>query len=258
MTNTLSSRHNPARVWAAEFRSCLILGWPLILTNLAQAALSATDLIFIGRLGSDSLAAGSLAASLYHACMVFCMGVASATMPMIATTLGRHRHSVRDVRRTVRQGLWSVCLICLPFWALLWNVETIYVWLGQRPDVAARSAEFMHTLQWALLPYLGYLVLRSFLAAMQRPLWTLLIAASAILINALAGYGLILGNFGLPQMGLTGAGIVTTCSSIWMFVGLAIVSRHSGGSGAIISLAASGVRTGPASGSYGASACRWR
>ncbi|RDI61080.1 MATE family efflux transporter [Microvirga subterranea] len=217
----------PARIWAAEFRASLTLGWPLILTNLSQAALSATDLIIIGRLGAETLAAGSLATSLYHACMIFCMGIASATMPMIATSLGRNRHAVRDVRRTVRQGLWSVALVCLPFWAMLWNVESIYVWLGQRPDVAARSAEFMHTLQWALLPYLGYLVLRSFLAAMQRPFWTLLIAGSAILFNAIAGYGLILGNFGLPQMGLKGAGIVTTCSSLWMFIGLAIVvSTH--------------------------------
>ncbi len=58
---------------------------------------------------------------------------------------------------------------------------------------------------------------------MQRPFWTLLIAGSAILFNAIAGYGLILGDFGLPQMDLKGAGIVTTCSSLWMFIGLAIV-----------------------------------
>lgn len=223
MTDSITISRAPARIWPSEFRNSLALGWPLIFTNVSQAALSATDLIFIGRLGPEALASASLATSLYHTCMIFCMGIASATMPMIATTLGHHRHSVRDVRRTVRQGLWSISIICIPIWIMLWHAEAIFVWLGQRPDVASRSAEFMHTLQWALLPYLGYLVLRSYLAAMQRPIWSLIIAVSAILINAVAGYGLILGNFGLPALGLTGAGIATTCSSLWMMIGLGII-----------------------------------
>ena len=37
-----------------------------------------------------------------------------ATSPMIAIELGRKRHSVRDVRRTVRQGLWLAVLVCDP------------------------------------------------------------------------------------------------------------------------------------------------
>ncbi|MGP1614646.1 MAG: hypothetical protein ACTS5Y_06260, partial [Pollutimonas bauzanensis] len=52
--------------WKAEAQASLKLGWPLILTNLAQVALLTTDIIFMGRLGADALAAGSLSVSLYH------------------------------------------------------------------------------------------------------------------------------------------------------------------------------------------------
>ena len=43
----------------------------------------------------------------------------------------------------------------------------------------------MRTLQWALLPFLGYIVLRSFIAAMERPRWALVTVAIAVAFNAL-------------------------------------------------------------------------
>lgn len=200
------------------------LGWPLIFTNLSQAALAATNLVLIGRLGPDALASAVLATSLYQTSMIFCMGLVSAVMPMIAMTLGRQRHSVRDVRRTVRQGLWSVIIVCAPIWLLLWNCEPIFIMLGQRPDIAATAASFMHVLQWSLLPYLGYIVLRSFLSAMEKPMWTMVIATFAIVFNALVAWGLMFGHAGLPEMGVRGAGAATLASSILMFAGLTAVT----------------------------------
>src|SRR5690606_17154527 len=101
------------------------------------------------------------------------------------------------------------------------------VFMGQQAAMAAKSVELMHSLQWALLPYLGYIVLRSFLAAMERPAWTLLIAGLAIAFNALMGWILIFGHWGFPAMGLQGAGIASTCSSGLMFLGLlAVLARH--------------------------------
>ncbi len=218
---------SPTQRWGREMAKALKLGWPLILTNLSQAALTATDVIFIGRLGKETLASALLATSFYHSMMIFSMGLVSAVMPMIAIALGRNRHCVRDVRRTVRQGLWSALIISIPVWILLWYCEEIFLLLGQQPDIAARSTDFMHTLQWALLPYLFYAVLRSFFAAMERPMWTLLIAAFAIAFNALAGWTLIFGHFGFPRMELHGAGIATTLSSIMMFLGMAVITmRH--------------------------------
>lgn len=68
----------PSQLWLAELQSSLRLGGPLILTNLAQVSLLATNLIYMGRLGPDELAAGSLSASLYQAFMIFSMGLVSA------------------------------------------------------------------------------------------------------------------------------------------------------------------------------------
>ena len=171
---------------SVEIRSTFLLAWPLILTNLAQLAQTATSLILIGRLGSDYLAAAALAIGLYNSLLMFSMGVISATMPMVARAIGQRHTSVRDVRRTVRQGFWSAVLISIPAWVLLWNVQHVLLLLGQSSELSARSAELMHMLQWSLLPYLGYIVLSAFLAALKRPVWTLLVVAIATIFSAVA------------------------------------------------------------------------
>ena len=81
----------------------------------------------------------------------------------------------------------------------------------------------MRWLQWAVLPFYGYIVLRSFMAALERPRWALVIVVIAVTFNAFANWCLIFGNLGFPRMGIAGSGLATTLSSILMFVGLAIV-----------------------------------
>ena len=116
----------------------LLLAWPMILTNLGQTAMTATDVLMMGRLGPRALAAGSLGSNLYFAPLIFGLGLMLAVSPMIATELGRSRHSVRDVRRTVRQGLWIAIMVALPIWVLLWNAEAILRRDG--PGAGARRA----------------------------------------------------------------------------------------------------------------------
>ncbi len=201
----------------------LALSWPMVLTNLGQTAMNATDVMMMGRLGPDTLAAGALGSNLYFAPLIFGLGLMLATSPMIATELGRRRHSVRDLRRTVRQGLWLAILVSIPIWIILWNTEAILLWMGQEPALASDAAIYMRWLQWAVLPFYGYIVLRSFISALERPGWALTIVFIAVAFNVLANWCLMFGNLGFPAMGIAGAGLATTISSMMMFIGLALV-----------------------------------
>jgi MATE family multidrug resistance protein len=51
--------------WAKEWRATLALAWPLVLTNLAQTAMGTTDVIMLGWLGPEALAAAALGFILY-------------------------------------------------------------------------------------------------------------------------------------------------------------------------------------------------
>jgi len=213
----------PANLWRREIVAMLQLGWPMVLTNLAQVAMTATDVLILGRLGADALAAGALGANLYFAPMIFGLGLMLATSPMMASQLGRRRHSVRDLRRTVRQGFWIAIMVAIPIWVLLWNAGAILAWMGQEPSLAEAADGYMHMLQWSLLPFYFYIVLRSFISALERPGWALVVAFVAVVFNVAATWILVFGEFGFPALGIAGAGLATTLSNLVMFGGLVAV-----------------------------------
>jgi MATE family multidrug resistance protein len=213
--------------WRREARATVALAYPLVLTNLAQALIPATDVVLLGWVGPKALAAGALGVNLFNACMIFGVGLMIAASPMIARALGQRSHNVRDVRRTVRQALWTAVAVVIPIWLLLWHAEAILHLFRQDPELSHMAQQLVRPMMFGMLPLFGYQVLKSFVSALERPGWAFAVGASAVISNALLNYGLIFGRFGLPEWGLFGAGLGSTISNSVMFGGLAIVvSRH--------------------------------
>lgn len=209
--------------WLAEVAATLVLAWPMIVTNLAQAALTAVDVLMTGWIGAKTLAAGALGANLYFALYVFGMGVVIATTPMVARELGRRRNSVRDIRRTVRQGFWSAVIAVIPIWLLLGHAEAVFLLLGQQQDLARMAGDYVFALMWGILPMFGFMVLRSFMAALERPYAALVLGVLAVPLNAGLNWVLMFGKLGFPALGLVGAGIASSIAALFLFIGMAVV-----------------------------------
>jgi MATE family multidrug resistance protein len=219
----LQRSDNNSRLWRDEVRATTALAWPLILTNLTQSLIQSTDVLLLGWAGPAVLAAGTLGINVYFAFLIFGIGLVYAAAPMIAKELGARRHSVRDVRRTVRQTMWAALAVALPVWAVLWYTRPILLLLRQDPVLAVGAEGFVRALMWGMLPALWYMVLRSFVSALEKPAWSLAVGAAGVLFNALLNYGLIFGKFGLPALGLMGAGIGSSCANSFMFLAMALV-----------------------------------
>src|SRR5690606_26472400 len=147
MVSIRSDAPAPASPWRSEVKATLALSWPMVLTNLAQTAMTVTDVMILGRVDAATLAASALGSNLYFAPLIFGLGLMLATVPMMASAIGRNRHSVRDLRRTVRQGLWAAVFIAAPIWLVLWHGEEILLLLGQEPALAAAAGAYLHALQ---------------------------------------------------------------------------------------------------------------
>lgn len=186
----------------------------MVLTNLAQAGMTTVDLMFIGRINAQSLAAATLGANLFYPFFIFAIGVMSAISPMIARERGARPHSVRDVRRTARQGFWAAAIMTPPALLAMWNGETILIALGQEPALAAQAAIYLRGLMWSLPFYMLYLALRNFVAALERPGPALIAVLVAFIVNIAANWALVFGNLGAPALGIFGSGLATTIAAI--------------------------------------------
>src|SRR3954449_13116570 len=199
-----------------ELAETLKLAVPLALTQLGQIAMMTTDIAFIGRLGAESLAAASLAHTVYFVSFTFGMGLVSAVAPLAAQAFGAREPHL--IRRSLRVGLWAALLISLPLMALRFWAEQILLTLGQAPTTAHLAQDYLAGLVWTILPALWFMAIRGFMSAINRPEPILWITLTAIPANALLVYLLLFGAFGLPPLGLFGAGLGTSIVNVGMFL----------------------------------------
>jgi MATE family multidrug resistance protein len=212
------------RPWRQELGATLALAWPLILANLTQQLIQATDVLLIGRLGASQLAAATLALNLTWTFSIFLLGLITASSPMMATALGRRSNAVRDVRRTFRAGLWLVAIVMPPYWLLMWHVGALMRAFGESEALASQGQTFLRAYMWLVAPWLVFQLLRNFVAALERPKIVLWLSIAGIALNALISWSLIFGHFGLPALGLVGSGLGSTitwlilCGAMIVFV----------------------------------------
>jgi len=209
-----------AMPWRREAAAMLRLAAPIIATQLAQVSIMTVDVLLLGWLGPDALAAGALGWNLFFMVLVGGFGVCMATAPMMAQALGRGRGHVRDIRRSFRQGLWAASLIALPGLLLLGQTRPVLLALGQDPAMAAVAHDYVLALAWGLLPALWFMVLRQFVGALQRPRAALVVQIVVLVVNAVGNYALIFGAFGMPALGVLGSGIASAIANWIGFVAL--------------------------------------
>jgi MATE family multidrug resistance protein len=199
-----------------ELAETLKLAAPIALTQLGQIAMMTTDIAFIGRLGSEAVAAASLAHTVFFVSFTFGMGLVSAVAPLAAQAFGAR--NPRLVRRSLRVGLWAAFFIALPMMALSFRGEQILLALGQAPVAAHLAQQYLLGLTWSILPALCFLAIRGFMSAVNRPEPILWITLAAIPANALLVYLLLYGAWGLPRLGLFGAGLATSIVNVGTFL----------------------------------------
>ena len=158
---------------AGHIRAISILGLPLIGGHIAQMAIGVTDTVMLGWYGVEELAAVTLASTYFFVLFIFGSGFAFAVMPLVASFQAEGDET--SIRRATRMGLWlsfAFGLLALP---LMIFAEPILRLLGQGEDVVINGALYLSVAGWGILPALFVMVLKSYLAALERTqvvLWT--------------------------------------------------------------------------------------
>jgi MATE family multidrug resistance protein len=206
----------PARrgILRAELGATVKLALPMALTQLGQIAMLTTDVLLVGRLGAEAVAAVALGANFFFLLFIVGMGIVTATAPLAAQAYGAR--DARSVRRVTRMGLWAGLIVGFPSSLVLSMGEPVFVAIGQDAKLAALAGEYLSTLLWCSVPAIWLIALRNFVSALNRPRSALWVMLAGIPLNAVLVYALVFGRLGMPEMGIAGAGLATTLVQIAM------------------------------------------
>jgi MATE family, multidrug efflux pump len=206
--------------YGGHARAIAILGLPLIGGHLAQFAIGLTDTVMLGWYGVEELAAVTLAGSYFFILFMVGGGLAMAIMPLVAASDAQGDDT--SIRRVTRMGLWQTAMFGLMAMGMLWWSEPILLLLGQKPDVAGLAAEYLRVAGWGMFPALWVMVLKSYLAGLERTQIVLWITVLAAIVNAIGNYALIFGNWGAPELGIIGAGIASVVTQVVSLVAVMV------------------------------------
>jgi len=204
----------------------LPLALSLGLANLSHIAIAATDLVMIGWLGPDDLAAAALAANLFYLPLFCLLGFVGGAGAVLARKLGTG--DAQGVGGSFAAlGIAAGALI-LPILGLSVLGAPILLALGQDGALVVRGAPYLGWLCWSS-PAIGVFAGLWSLAAIRGHAKAIArISLLAIVVNAAGNALFMFGLAGLPALGLVGAGLAPFLTTLAKALALLFWLRRQG------------------------------
>lgn len=217
----MQNRSNP-------YLDIIKLSAPIAGIQFAQVALTSADLLMMGLIGVEAVAAGGLAMLLYNQLRTMCVGMVTGVGNMIAAAVARGETRTgtgaaddiarEEVRDLVRAAMLLATIVATFAGVLLVGLSYLLGFLGQDAGIVELTQPIMLALAPGLLPMLWLNVLRQFAVGMRRAGSLLTVTIISIGVNAFLNAVFIYGWFGLPVLGLAGIGLSTTLVQAWTFL----------------------------------------
>lgn len=209
------------RKYSRHYRDIGRLGLPLFIGQLGTIALSFADNIMVGYYSTEALASASFVNNFFNIAIFCCTGFTYGLTPLLGAIFARgDRDRVGSVTRT---GLWVSTAFTIVISTLMLACYFMLDHFGQPSELMPLIRPYYLIVLAGLIPVMVFNVFAQWSYAINNtavPTWIVL---SCNALNILGNYALIYGNFGFPELGLTGAGISTLVSRVLTAIAMALV-----------------------------------
>ncbi len=191
-----------------------ILGFslPLVLALSTYAVHNLVDAAFVGQLGTAPLAALAIANFTYISGMVVLLGLIRSAMAFLSQSHGAGQ--LERLGDWVGQYQW-VALASLPILLVLMQG---FPWVARLADLSpateADARRFLAIRVWEVPFALTGALYATLHTATGRSVFPMAVQWSTVGLNAVLNYGLVLGHFGLPRLGLAGSATATLIAQV--------------------------------------------
>lgn len=194
------------------YKELLQLGGPILVGQLGMIAVGFADNIMVGHYSTAALASASFVNNVFNVAILACVGFTYGITPLVGRLFGAGR--IGDIGASVRVGLRINIIYCLIIMAVMTALYFNLGLLGQPEELLPLIRPYYLISLAGLLPITIFNVFAQWSYAVgnsKMPMWIILATNG---MNVLGNYALIYGHWGMPELGLTGAGLSTLAARV--------------------------------------------
>lgn len=180
---------------------------PILIGQLGMIVVGFADNIMVGHYSTEALASASFVNNLFNVAIFCCIGFTYGLTPIVGSYFTQKRHG--DIGAVMRTGVVLNVIFTLAVMAIMTAIYFNVDRLGQPEQLLPLIRPYFLIYLAGMLPISVFNVFAQWSYGIndtRLPMWIIL---GSNVVNIIGNYALIFGHFGLPELGLTGAGIST-------------------------------------------------
>ncbi|HEX9655063.1 MAG TPA: MATE family efflux transporter [bacterium] len=195
-----------------RIREMIGLAWPITLSFLSYHIMGIIDVLMVGQLGKESVAAVGLGLTFFWLTVMPCEGFFDSALILFSRAVGQNRSAeFKNYLFYEIVACFGVSLLCLALylpvsWAMRFATDS---------ELVLEQARMYMLINVVSLPaYFASWIMGRFLIAIKKNRVTALYSNIAVVLNIVLNYLLIFGKFGFPALGVAGAALATVLARI--------------------------------------------
>lgn len=202
--------------YIAHYPTLLKLGIPIMIGQIGTIIMGFMDTLMIGRYGTGELAAAGFINAIIGLVAISALGFSYGLTPVVGALLGKGETD--SIAQKLKNSLIANNILAIAMMAVMVVLYLNLHRLGLPGHLLPlmRPYLLLHTLSF--IPMMAFNAFKQFsdgIKDTRMPMWILL---GGNVLNILGNWLLIYGIGGLPEMGLSGAGLATLLSRFAMWV----------------------------------------
>ena len=187
--------------------SCLTVAWPLVLAMATQAVMMFADRLFLARYSAVSIQAAMPAGLMSFIILAFLQNVVAYSGTFVAQYAGAGARAA--CARAMGQGVW-LAVLCVPVLLLTLPLGNwLFALVGHAPEVVNEEVSYYRMLVFGSLAIPFVAALSGFFTGQGFTRLVMVANVAGNVFNVALDPFLIWGWWGLPELGIAGAGLAT-------------------------------------------------